>query len=150
MLHPSTSYTAVWIFIHLRHQAALTKPHFAYNQKLGAPVHSTLLDDFGPRLLSSLWIKHEMERKKLGVRGLFNLGLALPSSWWVCTTQIGLYKCWFSPDVAVCVFCSGLHQCKDRKFSISLQKHNHHAENAVMWMSLKYSQCTNDVPMILH
>ena len=46
MLHPSTSYTAGWIFIHLRHWAALTKPHCAYNQKLGVPVRSTLLDDF--------------------------------------------------------------------------------------------------------
>ena len=42
-----TSYMAGWIFIHLRHRAALTKPHCAYNQKLGAPVCSTLLDDFG-------------------------------------------------------------------------------------------------------
>ena len=41
-----TSYTAGWIFIHLCHQAALTKPHCAYNQKLGAPIRSTLLDDF--------------------------------------------------------------------------------------------------------
>ena len=46
MLHPSTSCTTGWIFIHLRHRAALTKPHYAYSQKLGAPVRSTLLDDF--------------------------------------------------------------------------------------------------------
>ena len=45
-------------------------------------------------------------------------------------------KGWFTLDAAVCVFRSGLHQCRDRKFSISLQKCNHlpqtHAENAVM------------------
>ena len=53
MLHPSTSYTAGWIFIHLRHRAALTKPHCAYNQKLGAHIRSILLDDFAPICLSS-------------------------------------------------------------------------------------------------
>ena len=41
-----TSYTAGCIFIHLRHRAALSQPHCAYNQKFGAPVRSTLLDDF--------------------------------------------------------------------------------------------------------
>ena len=38
---------AGWIFIHLRHWAALTKPYCAYNIKLDMPVRSTLLDDFG-------------------------------------------------------------------------------------------------------
>ena len=55
MLHPSMSYRAGWSyvihgwldFIHLRHWAALSKPHCAYTQKLGAPVRSTLLYDFG-------------------------------------------------------------------------------------------------------
>ena len=42
-----------WIFIHLRHWAALSKLHCAYNQKLGMPIHSTLLDDFG--IPQSLW-----------------------------------------------------------------------------------------------
>ena len=41
-----TSYMAGWIFIHLCHWAVLTQPHCAYNQKLGAPIHSTLLYDF--------------------------------------------------------------------------------------------------------
>ena len=45
-------------------------------------------------------------------------------------------KGWFTLDAAVCVFRSGLHQSRYRKFSISLQKCNHlpqtHAENAVM------------------
>ena len=31
---------------------------------------------------------------------------------------------WFTLDAAVCVFRSGLHQCRDRKFSISLRKRN--------------------------
>ena len=47
-----TSYTASWIFIHLHHWAALTKLHCAYNQKLGAPICSTLLDDFGSHELA--------------------------------------------------------------------------------------------------
>ena len=55
MLHPSTSYRAGWSyvihgwldFIHLRHRAALSKPHCAYTQKLGTPIRSTLLYDFG-------------------------------------------------------------------------------------------------------
>ena len=49
------SYTAGWSyvihgwldFIHLRHRAALSKPHCAYTQKLGTPIRSTLLYDFG-------------------------------------------------------------------------------------------------------
>ena len=53
MLHPSTSYRAGWIFIHLRHRAALTKLHCAYNQKLGVPVRSFLLDDFGLKHVST-------------------------------------------------------------------------------------------------
>ena len=57
MLHPSKSYRADWSYvIHGRldfHRAALTKLHCAYNQKLGAPVCSTLLDDFD--LLASSW-----------------------------------------------------------------------------------------------
>ena len=52
-----------------------------------------------------------------------------------------LAKGWFTLDAAVCVFRSGLRQRRDRKFSISLQKRNclpqTHAENAVMWISLK-------------
>ena len=48
---------------------------------------------------------------------------------------------WFTLDAAVCIFHSGMHQCRDRKFSISLQKRNclpqMHAENAVMWTGLK-------------
>ena len=47
---------------------------------------------------------------------------------------------WFTLDAAVCVFRSGLCQCRDRIFFISLQKCNcllqAQAENAVMWMSL--------------
>ena len=50
-------------------------------------------------------------------------------------------KGWFALDAAVCIFRSGLHQCKDRKFSISLQKCNclpqTHVQNALMWMNLK-------------
>ena len=46
---------------------------------------------------------------------------------------------------AVCIVRSGLCQRRDRKFSISLQKRNclpqTHAENAVMWMTLKTSGC---------
>ena len=53
-----TSYTAGWIFIHLHHPAALSKPHCAYNQKLGAPVRSTLLDDFG--VLQLAWHRSVM------------------------------------------------------------------------------------------
>ena len=41
------------IFIHLCHRAALSQPHCAYNQKFGAPVGSTLLDDFGAIQLSN-------------------------------------------------------------------------------------------------
>ena len=44
--HPSMSCMAGWIFIHLCHRAALTQPHCAYNQNFGAPIRSTLLDDF--------------------------------------------------------------------------------------------------------
>ena len=32
--------------IYVCHWAALTQPHCAYNQKLGAPIRSTLPDDF--------------------------------------------------------------------------------------------------------
>ena len=43
----------------------------------------------------------------------------------------------FKLDAAVFIFCSGLCQCRDRKFSISLQKHNSvpqtHTSNAVIW-----------------
>ena len=45
---------------------------------------------------------------------------------------------WAAFSAVGCIFCSGLHQHRDRKFSITLQKHNHlpqtHTENAVMWM----------------
>ena len=47
---------------------------------------------------------------------------------------------WFTLDAVVCIFRNGLCQCRDSKFSISLQKCNclpqTHAENAVTWMSL--------------
>ena len=47
---------------------------------------------------------------------------------------------WFPLDTAVCVFCSGLRQCRHRKFSISLCKCNHllqmHVLNAVMCTGL--------------
>ena len=50
-------------------------------------------------------------------------------------------KGWFTLDAAVCVFLSGLCQCRDRKFSIFLWKCNRlpqmNTENAVLWMGLK-------------
>ena len=49
-----TSYTAGCIFIHLRHRVALSQPHCAYNQKFGAPICSTLLDDF-----VSDWLRYQ-------------------------------------------------------------------------------------------
>ena len=46
----------------------------------------------------------------------------------------------FTLAAAVCGFCSGLRQCRDRNFSISAEQCNclpqTHAENAVMSMSL--------------
>ena len=55
--------------------------------------------------------------------------------------QHGTLKGWFTLDAEVCVFRSGLRQCRDWKFSISLPKRNHlpqtHVENAGMWMTLK-------------
>ena len=66
--------------------------------------------------------------------------------------RIVLHKGWFTLDAAVCVFHSGLRQCRDRKFSISLQKRNclpqTHMENALMWMSLKRSLCLPFWPIL--
>ena len=72
-----------------------------------------------------------------------NLGRCLPLTDTTSTgaNVINIIKGWFTLDAAVCVFRSGLCQHRDRKFSISLRKRNclpqTHAENAVMWMTLK-------------
>ena len=54
---------------------------------------------------------------------------------------LNLHKGWFTLDAAVYVFRSGLHQHRDRKFSISLQKRNRllqmHTENAFTYESVK-------------
>ena len=63
----------------------------------------------------------------------------------------GLIKGWFILAAAICVFRSGLHQCRDRNFSISLRKCNHlpqmQMENAVMWMDL-YMMCVWSMCML--
>ena len=88
--------------------------------------------------------------------------------WWSCY-KVGNYfhqvpgnkkviskaKGWFTLDAAVCVFRSGLCQPRDRKFSISLWKRNclqqTHAENAVMWMTLKCErENVGNFPSIVH
>ena len=50
-------------------------------------------------------------------------------------------KGWFTIDAAVCVFLSGLCQCRDRNFSIFLWKCNRlpqmNTENTVLWTGLK-------------
>ena len=55
--------------------------------------------------------------------------------------QCIFFNGWFTLDTVASVFRNGLHQCRDRTFSISLQKCNYlpltHAGNTVMWMNLK-------------
>ena len=68
MLYPSTSYTAGCIFIHLRHRAALSQLHCAYNQKFGAPVCSTLLDDFASYEFSSHSIERQYKHPCLNIK----------------------------------------------------------------------------------
>ena len=58
-----TSYTASCIFIHLRHRAALSQLHCAFNQKFGAPVRSTFLDDFE----NFVFKKNENKQKMAGL-----------------------------------------------------------------------------------
>ena len=59
----------------------------------------------------------------------------------------------FTLTAAVCGFRSGLRQCIDRNFSISAEQRNRlpqtHAENAVMWMSLKLSHFQCNLNMLL-
>ena len=95
MLHPSMSYRAGWSyiihgwldFIHLRHWAALSKPHCAYTQKLGTPVCSTLLYDF--ELSTYL---------QINTRGTLQKNRPSQTHFVVGPLATCVSKCWWRPD----------------------------------------------------
>ena len=94
MLHPSTSYRAGWIFIHLRHRPALTQPQRVYNQKLGASVCSTLLDDFALEAYFHNFF-HKILRTRNGNK-LYNLFSFIASSFVECRCCTWAKKLWLS------------------------------------------------------
>ena len=69
------SYMAGCIFIHLRHRAALSQPHCAFNQNFGVPIRSAFLDDFEVCLwvvyfFRCLWLLLIISPKRLDHRHL--------------------------------------------------------------------------------
>ena len=86
-------------------------------------------------------LENEIIVYSLQIKSLLENEILTPTFNYNLQIKLQLTKGSFTPTAAVCGFRSGLRQRKDRNFSISAEQRNRlpqtHAENAVMWMSLK-------------
>ena len=76
------------------------------------------------RLIESDWRRFELLQRDLVRFRSHNLSQSNLAYSVLHSRSEQAFKGWFTLDTAVCIFHSRLCQCRDRKFPISLRKHN--------------------------